>query len=422
MSDSTALSVPPAGWYPDRGEADLLRWWDGQQWTDQTQSTAPAAAAFEEPVSVAAFGLAQHEQSHVAQAAMIPPGWYPDNANPSLQRWWDGTQWTTHTAAASPVLQQNGAGLYTASPYAVGPQPVSSGGNNIATLSLLFSVLSIGGLFLVWLLPLSIVGIILGIIGVRRAGRFAAGVRKRGQAIAGIIVGVISLAMTILLTVAALATYQQIHNTGVTNAGTQQSSPQTGGGPTADPDGIFFPSTVDELKQQIAKSATRDFSMAVTNVTCDSAASMVSGSTFDCGVAVADGRWAPIRVNITKPAGTGMGYGFGHGPLLAAHATPSPHPYTLDQIKQELTVNLAQAWESAVSTFTCDPSASTTLGSTFGCRLDLADGRTADVLITMTPVDGYDLSVIHAPAGTGAPAGTDGSDSGDSSDPDVSHT
>jgi hypothetical protein len=32
--------------------------------------------------------------------ASIPPGWYPDNANPSIQRWWDGTQWTEHTQQA----------------------------------------------------------------------------------------------------------------------------------------------------------------------------------------------------------------------------------------------------------------------------------------------------------------------------------
>ncbi|THG30731.1 DUF2510 domain-containing protein [Naasia lichenicola] len=32
----------------------------------------------------------------------IPAGWYPDNTDTSLQRYWDGTAWTQHTAPAAP--------------------------------------------------------------------------------------------------------------------------------------------------------------------------------------------------------------------------------------------------------------------------------------------------------------------------------
>lgn len=32
-----------------------------------------------------------------------PPGWYPDPNNATLQRWWDGTTWTEHTAPAAPA-------------------------------------------------------------------------------------------------------------------------------------------------------------------------------------------------------------------------------------------------------------------------------------------------------------------------------
>src|SRR3954452_8959215 len=93
VRDAAALTVPPAGWYPDRSEANLLRWWDGQQWTDNTQSTAPAAAAFEQQSSAAAFGFVPPEQNPVVQrpaeqGALVAPGWYPDNGDPSQQRWW----------------------------------------------------------------------------------------------------------------------------------------------------------------------------------------------------------------------------------------------------------------------------------------------------------------------------------------------
>ena len=36
---------PVPGWYPDTNMEGVLRWWDGQAWTDSTQSLAPPVAA-----------------------------------------------------------------------------------------------------------------------------------------------------------------------------------------------------------------------------------------------------------------------------------------------------------------------------------------------------------------------------------------
>jgi hypothetical protein len=33
----------------------------------------------------------------------VPAGWYPDPADPTGQRWWDGTKWTTDVQAAAPT-------------------------------------------------------------------------------------------------------------------------------------------------------------------------------------------------------------------------------------------------------------------------------------------------------------------------------
>jgi hypothetical protein len=34
-----------------------------------------------------------------------PAGWYPDHSNPAIQRYWDGTTWTDHTAPAAGAAQ-----------------------------------------------------------------------------------------------------------------------------------------------------------------------------------------------------------------------------------------------------------------------------------------------------------------------------
>ena len=41
------------------------------------------------PVPAAPVPLAQNPQY------AMQPGWYPDQMDPTLNRWWDGTQWTS---------------------------------------------------------------------------------------------------------------------------------------------------------------------------------------------------------------------------------------------------------------------------------------------------------------------------------------
>ena len=395
MSDGGALTVPVAGWYPDRNESNTVRWWDGQQWTDHTQSTAPAAAAFEQPVSAAAFGF--ESVPTAAASTGVAPGWYPDNHEPALQRWWDGREWTAHTTPTIVVPQRV-------------PSNYLGGKNTMATMALMLSIVSFAGLIFAPLLLIAAGGIVMGIVALRRVRRYEPGAGRRGQAIAGIVVGAVSVVSTILLVVAAVGVYQQVHSSVAPQSGTGDSGTQSG--TDADGSGVFFPSTVTELKQAIATSVSRQDSVTVKTVTCDGAASMVAGSIFQCGVIVDDGRWNVIQVEIGQPAGSGMSYGLGFGPLMSSGSTAAPLAYTVDSITQALTVDLAQAWGSPVSDITCEASASTMQGSHFQCGITLQDGRVGLLLITMVDPGGYDVSVVHSPAGS--------SDSSDAGDPDLS--
>jgi hypothetical protein len=242
MSDATPMTAPEAGWYPDRNEVNLVRWWDGQQWTDQTRSTAPAAAAFEQPA-----WTPPAEITPVAVAARsIAPGWYPDSNDPSLQRWWDGSQWTAHT---NPT-------------YAGAATRPAARGNTMATLSLIFSIVSFAGLIIVALLPLALAAVIVGIAALRRIPMYAAGAGRRGQAIAGIVLGAVSLILTVFLIVVAIAAYEKVHPPVGSQAGTYQSSP---------------------------------------GMVCDPAASTEQGSSFRCDVGIPD-RPAGV-VTMVQPGG-----------------------------------------------------------------------------------------------------------------------
>lgn len=70
-------SLSPGGWYQD-GRSELLRWWDGDTWTDHFQPTAKRAAAV---------------------TPAVPAGWYHDGQG--RNRWWGRPQ----LDSAGPVMR-----------------------------------------------------------------------------------------------------------------------------------------------------------------------------------------------------------------------------------------------------------------------------------------------------------------------------
>jgi Protein of unknown function (DUF2510)/SmpA / OmlA family len=45
-----------------------------------------------------------------SQMQQTPPGWYPDPQQPGTQRYWDGQQWTQQTAPGGPQAPKKGGG------------------------------------------------------------------------------------------------------------------------------------------------------------------------------------------------------------------------------------------------------------------------------------------------------------------------
>lgn len=126
------MSTPsntPAGWYPSPGHDGHLRYWDGQEWTDdekpvatQEQRSDPPAAwsAPTDPAVSAPTATPDPATSapSMPAAPTTPAGWYPVVGSPGLERWWDGTQWADQTRPTAPGFPA-GAPVYPVAGAAV---------------------------------------------------------------------------------------------------------------------------------------------------------------------------------------------------------------------------------------------------------------------------------------------------------------
>ena len=139
-----------------------------------------------------------------------PAGWFPDPNGRHEHRYFNGRTWTADVADA---------GRRAVDPLGAGPSPVPAhsatggptGGNGIATAALVCGLIAV---LLAWMpfivvagLVLAVLGVVFGVQGLRRAN---AGEPGRGKAIAGIVLGAVGLALSVLGVILSVIVFREV--------------------------------------------------------------------------------------------------------------------------------------------------------------------------------------------------------------------
>ena len=120
-----------------------------------------------------------------------PAGWYRNPESPVQQKWWDGTAWTDHVRdnhdGPNAVA---GGGAKTENVAASEANTAATTGLSLGIASLFLAGIPIAGPVL------CISAIITSIVGLRRHQR-QPGIKGKGKAIAGLVLGVVYLLLAV---------------------------------------------------------------------------------------------------------------------------------------------------------------------------------------------------------------------------------
>jgi hypothetical protein len=230
---------------------------------------------------------------------LAPAGWYPDATDAGQQRWWDGTGWTDHvrpmsvepepepvTAASTPPdAAQSTANDTPVQPYRLTytPPDGTPGTNTPATLSLVFGIIS---LIVNPLLLVGIAALILGIVGLRRAGNFIPPV-GHGKAMAGVVLSIIGTMLNVILIIVVVSA---LIGSGVFQSGRHDDS-------------SALWQDQGEVQQQISAGIHQQTGATVERVQCAEPAAPTAGTSFDCIARMADGPDLRILVRVQNAQG-----------------------------------------------------------------------------------------------------------------------
>lgn len=266
---------PPAGWYADPSDAAMQRWYDGTGWTTHVQPVpAPAPAPAATPPAPQ-YGYTAPPASQYGYTATAAPSQYGYTAPAATTGW------------VQPIDNH-----YLANPSG----DLASGKNTPARVALVVSILGMLGV------PIAAVaGIVLSIIGLKRARGLAdAGWAPKGRAMArwALVLSCIGLVTSSLLA------FNYVRDTlDAATVAPPRSAPVVPSAPAApaapaDPGSAQSTAIETEIVAGIAAQA----GVTVT-VECPSEIPTDAGAMFMCVATDAAGATSPVTVNVTDDQG-----------------------------------------------------------------------------------------------------------------------
>jgi hypothetical protein len=216
------MSGPAAGWYPDpSGEPNKVRYWNGTDWTEQVQDSPTSNPNL--PVSAA-----PPNQQYASASASYQPSNQSGYQQPSQPGYQQPSQSGYQQASSSGYQQTNPGGYQQANPdgyqqanpngYQPQPNPLIKDRSGMALASM---ILGIAGIVLICGTALSVSVFVLfggylsiiicgppslvcGILAVVFGSRSLNSAR-RGMAIAGMVMGILTIVPTLIMFLAVIA-------------------------------------------------------------------------------------------------------------------------------------------------------------------------------------------------------------------------